>query len=202
MIAMRAEHEQAEHQHRAATAGSPWPRSAPAACSATTAPTAPRRPRGAAFGRRRRPCRRAGCRPASPGRRSCASEEPRRGECYGRATVVRGGGDVVGSVPPRCGCSCWTTTTASCSTSCSTSASSAPIRSSTATTPSTSPTAVALEPDGVLHLARPGRPEDAGIICDAVAAFAERGTPVFGVCLGQQAIGHVYGGVDRRRRPS
>ena len=53
--------------------------------------------------------------------------------------------------------------------------------------------AVALEPDGVLISPGPGRPEDSGIICDAVAAFAERGTPVFGVCLGQQAIGHVYG---------
>ena len=42
---------------------------------------------------------------------------------------------------------------------------------------------------------RPARadPRTSGIICDAVAAFAEQGTPVFGVCLGQQAIGHVYG---------
>ena len=55
------------------------------------------------------------------------------------------------------------------------------------------PEALALEPDGVLISPGPGRPEDSGIICDAVAAFAERGTPVFGVCLGQQAIGHVYG---------
>ena len=39
----------------------------------------------------------------------------------------------------------------------------------------------------------PGRPEDAGIICDLVRAAA--GTvPVLGVCLGHQAIGHVYGG--------
>ena len=53
--------------------------------------------------------------------------------------------------------------------------------------------AVALEPDGVLVSPGPGRPEDAGIICDAVTAFAERGTPVLGVCLGHQAIGHVYG---------
>jgi anthranilate synthase/aminodeoxychorismate synthase-like glutamine amidotransferase len=53
--------------------------------------------------------------------------------------------------------------------------------------------AVALEPDGVLISPGPGRPETSGIICDAVAAFAEQGTPVFGVCLGQQAIGHVYG---------
>jgi anthranilate synthase/aminodeoxychorismate synthase-like glutamine amidotransferase len=53
--------------------------------------------------------------------------------------------------------------------------------------------ALALEPDGVLVSPGPGRPEDAGIICDAVAAFAAAGTPVLGVCLGHQAIGHVYG---------
>ena len=53
--------------------------------------------------------------------------------------------------------------------------------------------ALALEPDGVLISPGPGRPEDAGIVCDAIAAFAERGTPVFGVCLGHQAIGQVYG---------
>jgi len=53
--------------------------------------------------------------------------------------------------------------------------------------------AVALDPDGVLLSPGPGRPETSGIICDAVAAFAERGTPVFGVCLGHQAIGQVYG---------
>ena len=39
----------------------------------------------------------------------------------------------------------------------------------------------------------PGRPEEAGIICDAISAFAGS-VPVFGVCLGHQAIGHVYGG--------
>jgi anthranilate synthase/aminodeoxychorismate synthase-like glutamine amidotransferase len=49
-------------------------------------------------------------------------------------------------------------------------------------------------PDVVLLSPGPGRPEDAGIICAAIPAFAERGTPVFGVCLGHQAIGHVYGG--------
>ncbi len=53
--------------------------------------------------------------------------------------------------------------------------------------------AVALEPDAVLLSPGPGRPETSGIICDAVAAFAERETPVLGVCLGHQAIGHVYG---------
>jgi anthranilate synthase/aminodeoxychorismate synthase-like glutamine amidotransferase len=53
--------------------------------------------------------------------------------------------------------------------------------------------AVALKPDGVLLSPGPGRPEEAGIICDAIRAFAGN-TPLFGVCLGHQAIGHVYGG--------
>ncbi len=54
--------------------------------------------------------------------------------------------------------------------------------------------ALAVEPDAVLLSPGPGRPEDAGVICDAIGAFAERGTPVLGVCLGHQAVGHVYGG--------
>ena len=53
--------------------------------------------------------------------------------------------------------------------------------------------AVALEPDAVLLSPGPGRPEDAGILCAAIPAFANRGVPVLGVCLGHQAIGHVYG---------
>ena len=53
--------------------------------------------------------------------------------------------------------------------------------------------AVAMSADGVLLSPGPGRPEDAGIICDAIRTFAGN-TPVFGVCLGHQAIGHVYGG--------
>jgi anthranilate synthase/aminodeoxychorismate synthase-like glutamine amidotransferase len=53
--------------------------------------------------------------------------------------------------------------------------------------------AIALEPDGVLLSPGPGRPEDSGIICDAIGEFAEKNTPVLGVCLGHQAIGHVYG---------
>jgi anthranilate synthase/aminodeoxychorismate synthase-like glutamine amidotransferase len=54
--------------------------------------------------------------------------------------------------------------------------------------------ALDLRPDAVLLSPGPGRPEDAGIICPVVPAFAERGVPVLGVCLGLQAIGQVYGG--------
>ena len=54
--------------------------------------------------------------------------------------------------------------------------------------------ALALQPDLVLLSPGPGRPEDAGIICDAIPAFADAGVPVLGVCLGHQAIGHVFGG--------
>ena len=53
--------------------------------------------------------------------------------------------------------------------------------------------AIAVNPDGVLLSPGPGRPEDAGILCAAITAFAGK-TPVFGVCLGHQAIGHVFGG--------
>ena len=53
--------------------------------------------------------------------------------------------------------------------------------------------AAALRPDGVMLSPGPGRPEDAGILCDAIREFAGR-VPVIGVCLGHQAIGQVYGG--------
>ena len=52
--------------------------------------------------------------------------------------------------------------------------------------------------DAVLLSPGPGRPEDAGIICDAICAFGERGVPVLGVCLGHQAIGHVFGATIER----
>jgi anthranilate synthase/aminodeoxychorismate synthase-like glutamine amidotransferase len=58
--------------------------------------------------------------------------------------------------------------------------------------------ALALEPDAVLLSPGPGRPEDAGIICDLIPAVAAVGTPLLGVCLGHQAIGHVYGGTVER----
>lgn len=50
-----------------------------------------------------------------------------------------------------------------------------------------------LGPDGVLISPGPGRPEDAGLSNAVITTFAGR-VPVFGVCLGHQCIGQVYGG--------
>ena len=52
--------------------------------------------------------------------------------------------------------------------------------------------------DGVLISPGPGIPQDAGSSMAFVAACAERALPLFGVCLGHQAIGAVFGSpVDR-----
>src|SRR6476469_9206231 len=48
--------------------------------------------------------------------------------------------------------------------------------------------------DALLISPGPGRPEDAGLSNEAIAAFGEHGTPVLGVCLGLQCIGQLYGG--------
>jgi anthranilate synthase/aminodeoxychorismate synthase-like glutamine amidotransferase len=51
----------------------------------------------------------------------------------------------------------------------------------------------ALDPDAVLISPGPGRPEDAGLSNAVIERFAGR-RPVFGVCLGHQCIGQVFGG--------
>jgi para-aminobenzoate synthetase component II len=52
--------------------------------------------------------------------------------------------------------------------------------------------------DGVLVSPGPGTPERAGASIDVIKTCADTGKPVFGVCLGHQAIGVVWGGtVDR-----
>lgn len=53
--------------------------------------------------------------------------------------------------------------------------------------------ALALAPEKVLVSPGPCTPTEAGISCDLIRAFSER-TPLFGVCLGHQCIGAVYGG--------
>ena len=50
-----------------------------------------------------------------------------------------------------------------------------------------------LDVDGVLISPGPGTPQDAGESMAFVTACAERSLPLFGVCLGHQAIGAVFG---------
>jgi anthranilate synthase/aminodeoxychorismate synthase-like glutamine amidotransferase len=51
----------------------------------------------------------------------------------------------------------------------------------------------ASEPDGVVISPGPGTPSTAGISVDLVDWCARTGTPLFGVCLGLQAIGAAFG---------
>jgi para-aminobenzoate synthetase component 2 len=51
-----------------------------------------------------------------------------------------------------------------------------------------------LDVAGVLLSPGPGTPADAGVTVPMVRAAAEAGTPVFGVCLGHQAIAEAFGG--------
>jgi anthranilate synthase/aminodeoxychorismate synthase-like glutamine amidotransferase len=49
-----------------------------------------------------------------------------------------------------------------------------------------------LSPSALVVSPGPGRPEDAGVSCAAIRAFAGQ-MPILGVCLGHQAIGLTYG---------
>jgi len=53
--------------------------------------------------------------------------------------------------------------------------------------------ALELDPTHLVISPGPGRPEDAGVSLDMIAAFAER-VPVLGVCLGHQCLVHHFGG--------
>ena len=53
---------------------------------------------------------------------------------------------------------------------------------------------LALAPDAVVISPGPGRPADAGISSELIAAAGAAGIPVLGVCLGHQCIGEVFGG--------
>ena len=52
---------------------------------------------------------------------------------------------------------------------------------------------IALEPDGVLVSPGPGTPDDAGLSNEVIRRFTGI-RPVFGVCLGHQCMGQVFGG--------
>jgi anthranilate synthase/aminodeoxychorismate synthase-like glutamine amidotransferase len=54
--------------------------------------------------------------------------------------------------------------------------------------------AMAKHPQGIVLSPGPCDPDKAGICLELVAAAAEARTPLFGVCLGQQAIGQAFGG--------
>lgn len=49
-----------------------------------------------------------------------------------------------------------------------------------------------LHPDRIILSPGPGRPEDAGILCDTVRTLS-RDIPILGVCLGHQAVCAVFG---------
>ena len=57
---------------------------------------------------------------------------------------------------------------------------------------------IVLAPAGIVISPGPGTPEQAGISKAVVAAAAEAGIPLLGVCLGHQCIAEVYGGVVGR----
>jgi para-aminobenzoate synthetase component 2 len=52
--------------------------------------------------------------------------------------------------------------------------------------------------DGVLLSPGPGTPKDAGVCVDMVHFCSENKIPLFGVCLGHQAIAEAFGGVVSR----
>jgi anthranilate synthase component 2 len=62
--------------------------------------------------------------------------------------------------------------------------------------------ALAMNPDAIVLSPGPCTPNEAGICLDVVRLAAERAVPLFGVCLGHQAIGQAFGGqVVRAREP-
>lgn len=54
--------------------------------------------------------------------------------------------------------------------------------------------ALARKPKGIILSPGPCDPDKAGICLDVVAACADARLPLFGVCLGHQAIGQAFGG--------
>lgn len=51
-----------------------------------------------------------------------------------------------------------------------------------------------INPRGILVSPGPGRPEDSGISLEIIEKLGPEGFPIFGVCMGHQCIGQVFGG--------
>lgn len=56
------------------------------------------------------------------------------------------------------------------------------------------------QPDAIVISPGPGTPDDSGICLEVINELGAE-TPIFGVCLGQQAIGQAYGGKVVRAAP-
>ena len=52
----------------------------------------------------------------------------------------------------------------------------------------------AMNPTAVVVSPGPCSPKEAGVSCEAIKYFSEKGIPVFGVCLGMQSIVDTFGG--------
>ncbi len=62
--------------------------------------------------------------------------------------------------------------------------------------------AIALHPDRVIISPGPGTPDYSGICLDMIRYCAETSTPLYGICLGMQALGQYFGGnVVRAPKP-
>src|SRR5688572_1213029 len=55
------------------------------------------------------------------------------------------------------------------------------------------------KPERIVISPGPGRPEDAGVTMEVIRRLGQD-TPIFGVCLGHQAIGAVFGGTVTRAK--
>jgi anthranilate synthase/aminodeoxychorismate synthase-like glutamine amidotransferase len=63
------------------------------------------------------------------------------------------------------------------------------------------PAVLEADPSRVVVSPGPCSPAEAGFSVEAIRHYAERGTPVLGVCLGHQALGAAFGGTVVRGEP-
>lgn len=60
---------------------------------------------------------------------------------------------------------------------------------------------LSLKPTGIMISPGPSDPDHAGICLDLIKAAAQNEVPLFGVCLGHQAIGQAFGGNIVKTKP-